>query len=386
MTSVESAHGAYLDHGASTPILPEVFEAMLVHLRDHYANPSGVHHAGRGERRAIDDARDILGDVLGCSAGEIVFTSGGTEADNLAIFGVAQGLAPGAVIVSAIEHHGVLRPAEALGARIAPVNGQAVIDLRQLELMLDSSVGLVSMMAVNNEVGTVQPIGEVVSLVRSHAPDALVHCDAVQALQWYDLATLLREVDLLTISAHKIGGPKGVGALVVRDRARSRIHPLLLGGSQERDLRAGTENVAGIVGLAVAAQLTKDRQLLNTERIRAIRDRFVDQVLRSVPSARETVARELRHVGNAHLTFPGTVNEEFLMLLDQHGVAASAGSSCASGALEPSHVLLAMGLTPDEARSCIRFTLGASSTSHEIDHAITGVIAAHRQLMGDVVE
>lgn len=379
MTNVPGRSSAYLDHGATTPVMREVVDEMLVYLRDGFANPSGIYRAARDARRAIDDARDLLALEFGCASGEIVFTSGGTEADNLAILGIER--REGArVVVSAIEHHGVLRPAESIGAAIAPVGRDGLIDLSRLVRLLNGETELVSLMAVNNEVGTIQPMAEVVELVKIHAPNALIHCDAVQALAFCDVKQLTGGCDLVSYSAHKIGGPKGVGALVVNDRAKERLQPILHGGSQERDLRAGTENVAGIAGFGVAARLTGERRAETVTRVRALRDRFVDALIHEIPGVHESVARHVRHVGNAHLVFPGITNEEFLLLLDRYGVAASAGSSCASGAIEPSHVLTAMGMAPDEARSCIRFTLGQSSSGDEIDYAIASVVAAHHQI------
>ena len=380
MTSAPERSSAYLDHGATTPVMREVVDEMLFYLREGFANPSGLYRQARDARRAIDDARDILSEEFGCQAGEIVFTSGGTEADNLAILGVERS-DRGHVLVSAIEHHGVLRPAESIGAKIAPVASNGLIDLDRLGPLLDDATELVSVMAVNNEIGTIQPIADVVELVRSLAPDALIHCDAVQALAFCDVKTLTRGCDLVSYSAHKIGGPKGVGALVVNDRARARLHPILRGGSQERDLRAGTENVAGIAGFAVAVKITSERRPETVERVCALRDRFVDELVHEIPGVHESVARSLRHPGNAHLVFPGVANEELLLLLDRYGVAASAGSSCASGAIEPSHVLIAMGMAPEEARSCIRFTLGQGSSGDEIDYAVASVIAAHHQIV-----
>lgn len=380
MSSAPERSSAYLDYGATTPVMPEVVDEMLLYLREGFANPSGIYRAARDARRAVDDARDLLAMEFGCTSGEIVFTGGGTEADNLAILGI-KSLSGPQVIVSAIEHHGVLRPAESIGAGIAPVGRDGLIDLERLEAMLDETTALVSLMAVNNEVGTVQPIAKVVELVRAHAPNALMHCDAVQALAFCEVRELTRGCDLVSYSAHKIGGPKGVGALVVNDRARARLHPILRGGSQERDLRAGTENVAGIAGFGLAARLTGERRGETVARVRSLRDRFVDALIHEIPGVRESVPRSLRHAGNAHLVFPGIENEEFLLMLDRYGVAASAGSSCASGAIEPSHVLIAMGMTPAAARSCIRFTLGSGSQSAEIDYAIAAVIAAHHQVV-----
>jgi len=379
------AEGAYLDHAASTPVMPEVLDAMLVHLRDNYANPSGIHRQARNERRAIDDARELLAELLGCAPGEIVFTSGGTEADNLAIACARHPTGPGHVVVSAIEHHAILHPAASIGACIAPVSSDAIIDLDAFRELVDRSTELISVMGVNNEVGTIQPIAQLTQLVRDEAPQAIIHCDAVQALAWCDLPEMTRSCDLVTISAHKVGGPKGIGALVVRSSARERMTPLMLGGSQERDLRPGTENVAGIVGMAAAVALTSERRSEMNARVHALRDRFVDEVIEGLPGVRETAPRLLRSAGNAHFTFPGIDNEEMLLLLDAKGVAASAGSSCASGALEPSHVLVAMGMTAEQARTCVRFTLGATTTAAEIDYAIGAVIDAYEQLLGGVV-
>ena len=377
--SAGSGQGAYLDHAATTPLMPEVLDAMLTHLGGDFANPSGIHRGARLARRAVDDARDELAAVLGCEPGEIVFTSGGTEADNLAILGTEQVEAP-AVLVSSIEHHAVLRPADRRGARHVPVDARGIVDIDRLEAMLDPTVGLVSIMAVNNEVGTVQPISRIVELVRDRAPQAIVHCDGVQALAWCDMVPMVEDCDLVSVSAHKVGGPKGAGALVVRGAVRQALRPILVGGPQERELRAGTENVAGIVGLARGARLTAERRIGTVERVGALRDRFVDALIEAVPHLRESASRGLCHAGIAHLAFPGTRNEELLLLLDEQHIAASAGSACASGAIEPSHVLLAMGMPIEQARSCIRFTLGATTTADEIDYAIAGVVAAHERL------
>lgn len=369
----------YLDHAASTPLLPEVASLVCEYASQHYANPSGVYRLARSERRALDDARDELAEVLGCAPGEVVFTSGGTEADNLAISGAVLAPAAPRIVVSAIEHHGVLAPAEHRGAVSTAVTRDGLVDLDALAGQLDPSVGLVSVMAVNNEIGTVQPVHEIASLVRSRAPHALLHCDAVQALAWCDLAERVAEFDLVSVSAHKVGGPKGTGALLVRERARGQVAPILRGGAQERELRPGTENVIGIVAFARAASITATRRNETAVRVAALRDRFVDEVCRAT-GAEETVSRALRHPGNAHLRFRGASNEELLFLLDEEGVAASAGSACASGALEPSHVLRALGLSADEARSCVRFTLGWSTTAHEIEGAIGAVVRAHERL------
>jgi cysteine desulfurase len=360
-----SRTGIYLDHAATTPMLPEAIEAMLPFLGGSHANPSSPHAKGRAARRAIDDARDALADFLGCEAGEVVFTSGGTEADNLAISGAAAG---GPVVVSAVEHHAVLAPAELRGARICPVDANAVVNLEELAELLDPAVRLVSVMAVNNEVGTVEPLGRVVELARELAPQALLHCDAVQAAPWIDVAAAAAEFDLVSVSAHKFGGPTGVGALVVRDRARAGLRPLLLGGAQEAELRAGTENLAGIVAAGAAATKWGRMRPETVARVRSLRDRLEDALVSS--GASPNVDRGLRVASIAPLHFAHTATEELLVLLDQAGVEASAGAACASGALLASHVLLAMGRTEADVEGSVRFSLGWSTTAEEIDAAI----------------
>ena len=242
---------AYLDHAATTPMCAEAVAAMLPFLADHYGNPSGSHRVAAAALRALDDAREELAFLLGASAGEIVFTSGGTEADNLAVLGFATG--PDAVLCSAVEHPGVLEACRAAGGHTIGVDGRGVIDLDALSGALDERVHVVSVMLVNNETGVVQPLDEVVSLVREQAPGAVVHSDAVQAFAWLELGSALAGVELLSVSGHKIGGPKGIGALVVRKDAHA-LRPLFHGGPQERERRAGTQNVAGAVAMAAAAK------------------------------------------------------------------------------------------------------------------------------------
>ncbi len=364
---------AYLDHAATTPLHPEALAAMLPYLKEQYANPSGIYASARRARRAVDDAREQLASVLGCAPGEIVWTASGSEADNLAIHGVAS---TGHAVASAVEHKAVLAPLGALRGVVAPVLPDGRIDLGRLGELLDPSVRLVSVMAVNNEVGVIQPLREVVELVRARAPDALVHCDAVQAVPWLDITEWLAGCDLVSVSAHKFGGPKGVGALVVRARARA-LQPLMLGGGQERGLRPGTENVAGIVGAAVAAQIVAAERPATVARIGALRDHFVDTLMAAAPGLAESVPRALRVAGNAHLQLPdGVDGEELLLLCDAQGVCGSVGSACASGARQASHVLLAMGWTKARAREAVRFSLGATTTAAEIDDAIAVVSSA----------
>ena len=270
--------GAYLDHAATTPVDPEVVEAMLPYLQGHYANPSGIYRSAREVRRSLDEAHESVAQALGARPEELVFTGSGTEADNFAVIGVANARTtdgPTRLLVSAIEHHAVLRPAEELGAELLAVTPEGVLDLVALQAVLDERVALVSVMAVNNEVGTEQPIATIRELVRAHSPEALLHTDAIQALPWYDLAELTAGCDLVSVSAHKVGGPKGVGALVVREQARTRCTPVMLGGQQERGWRAGTENVAGIIGFAAALARTVERRAATIVRVAALRDRLI---------------------------------------------------------------------------------------------------------------
>jgi cysteine desulfurase len=375
------SRGAYLDHAATTPMRAEAVAAMLPYCTAEFANPSGVHAAARRARRALDDARDEMASVLGCAPGEVVFTSGGTEADNLAVLGV-HGRVGGLVVTSAIEHDAVLNPARRVGARIVGVTAQGVVDLDALALALDETATLVSVMAVNNEVGTVQPLDDVVASVRRAAPRALVHSDAVQAVVWRDVAVELAECDLVSVSAHKFGGPKGVGALVVRRRAVGALGAICAGGGQERGLRPGTENVAGIVAMAAAARATVDERAGACARTRRLRDRFLDGLTEAVPGMVESAPRDLTAPGHAHVRFPGVAAEELLFLIDEAGVAASAGSACSSGAIEPSHVLRAMGWRGPAVREAVRFTLGPATTEAEIDFAADVVAAAAASLTG----
>ena len=371
---------------------PEAIEAMLPWLTERHANPSGAHRLARDARRALDDAREVMACALGAAPGEIVFTSGGTEADNLAVLGTADRHG-GVLVCAATEHHAVLEPVEGRGGRVVRVRADGVIDLDALTEALDDDVTLVSVMLANNEVGTVQPIAAIADLVRDRAPAAVLHTDAVQALSWLDVATLAAPVDLISVSAHKFGGPKGVGALVVRDRATLAARQI--GGGQERERRGGTQNVAGIVAMATAAAAAVEQRPATVERIGARRDRLVDGLLAAVPDLIETgrpdrdlpdrdlpdrdltdrdlgavVDRSGRIAGTGHLCIPGIESEALLFLLEEREVYASAGSSCSSGAMEPSHVLAAMGIARQLAFGSLRLSLGWSSTDAEVDLAL----------------
>lgn len=382
-----AARVAYLDNAATTPVRPEVLEEMLPWLTTRYGNASGGHSMARAARRAVDDARDTLAEVLGGEPGEVVFTSGGTEADNLAVSGTAlaareRGMDRPLIGCSAVEHAAVREPVRSAGGDEIAVDHDGIIDLARLEEWLQENsdrVAEVSVMLVNNETGVIEPVADVVRLVRRLAPAALVHSDAVQALGWLDVAESAAGADLLTVSAHKVGGPKGVGALLVRSAVRSHVRPVLQGGPQERELRAGTHGVAGIVGMACAARLCSAEREETTRRVTQLADALVTGVLEGIDEATETVRRERRIAAICNLCFGGVEAEELLVVLDELGVCASAGSACASGALEPSHVLGAMGLSEEAARH-IRFSLGYSTTMSDIDQAVGATVEAVARL------
>ena len=383
-TGAVDAYRAYLDHAATTPLRPEALEAMLPLLTDGFANPSGAHTESRRARVALDDARDLLAELLGAAPGEVVLTSGGTEADDLAVHGGWEALAaarpegpPPAVVCSAMEHHAVLRACRSLAARTGaalrevPSGPDGRIDLAALAEACRPDVGLVSVMAVNNEVGTVQPLDEVARIVAAGAPGAVLHTDAVQAVPWLDVARTTAPAALVSVSAHKFGGPKGSGALVVRSGAR--VRPRLDGGGQERGRRSGTPNVAGAVGAAAALAVTVAERDEAVARVGALRDRLADGLLARLPGAVETGDRDHRVAGILHLRIPGVESEAAVVLLDEAGVAASAGAACSSGAVEPSHVLEAMGLDRRLASSGLRFSLGVTTTGQDVDHALAWV-------------
>ncbi len=349
---------------------------MLPFFGERYANPSGAYAVARRARRAVDDARDQVADALGVRPDEVIFTGGGTESDNTVIKGV-----DGIAVCSAVEHHGVLHPVEHGGGRVVGVDSVGRLCADELVDALDDQVAVVSVMAVNNEVGTINDLGAIAEIVADHAPRALVHTDAVQAAPWLDLAALANQVDSLSLSAHKFGGPQGIGVLTVRRGIA--LSPLIEGGGQEAGLRSGTHNVAGIVGLAAAlGELSRQRDD-EVARIRLLRDRLVDEILAAVPDARETVDRRHKVAGSAHLLFRGVESESLLFLLDQAGVAASAGSACSSGAIQVSHVVEAMGIDREWAAGSLRLSLGHTTTAADIDHAVVAVVDAVAQLRRD---
>ncbi|MFM8861899.1 MAG: cysteine desulfurase family protein [Acidimicrobiia bacterium] len=370
---------AYLDHAATGPMRPEAVEAMLPFLTDRFANPSGAHRRARDARRAVDEAREELAALVGCEPGDVVFTSGGTESDNLAVFGLGTG--DGAVVCSAVEHHAVLDPVESIEGRVVAVDRRGRVDVDDLRRVIaDGPVRMVSIMAVNNETGLIQPLDEVASAVRAAAPDAVLHSDAVQAFCWTDVARTCAPVDSFSLSAHKFGGPKGVGALIVRSGVPLRAQ--LLGGGQERERRSGTQNVAGIVAMVVAARCTAAERDAESARVGALRDHLLDGLFERIDGVVDTLGpdRSDRAAGIAHVCIPGVESEALLYLLEREDVSASAASSCASGALQSSHVLAAMGVDADLARGSLRLSLGHTTTASDIDDALVVVPAAVERL------
>ncbi|HYZ99028.1 MAG TPA: cysteine desulfurase family protein, partial [Acidimicrobiales bacterium] len=368
----------YLDHAATTPLRPEARAAMLPWLGERFGNPSGDHRVARAARQAIDEARDAVADVVGCRPGEVVFTGGGTEADNLAVRGV-HAARPGPVLGTAVEHDAVRNPVHALGGRTVGVDARGILDLDALADALTPDVTLVAVMAANNEVGAVQPVAEAAALVRRRAPQATVHSDAVQAAAWLDLRDTVAGADTVAVSAHKLGGPQGVGALVVR--RGTPLAPVTLGGGQERELRSGTHNVAGIVGMAAALRAAAADGAARVERVRRLRDRLADGLQAAIPGAVETgvdtpADRARRLPGTLHVCLPDIESEALLFLLDEAGVCASAASACASGAHAASHVLAAMGIGPELGAGALRLSLGWTSTDADIDRALEVIPAA----------
>ncbi len=355
---------AYLDHAASSPLRPEALDAMLPWFSEQHANPTASHRRGRRARQALDEARGVLAEATGFTRGEVVFTGGGTESDNLAI---GRGRPAGTIIVGATEHPAVLEPAVRQGAHVVPVDRNGIVHPEAVAELVTDETEVVSVMAVNNETGVEQPIADIAAAVHAIAPEALVHSDAVQALPWLDLSTAAAGVDMLSITGHKIGGPQGVGAVVVRDGKMP--DPMLVGGGQERDRRAGTQNVAGIIGFAAAVQASLDDRSERLARIDRLATRLLDGLTDQIDGIHPTVDRAARVPGIVHICIPGITSEPLLFLLDEQSLACSAASSCASGAQGASHVLDAMGVDAS-ATAPLRLSLGWSTTDADIDSAL----------------
>ncbi len=359
---------AYFDHAATTPVDPQVLEAMLPWFSERYGNPSELHRLGREARAACETARAQVAAALGAGDKEIVFTAGGTESDNLALFGSLARHQPGHLIVSAVEHPAVMEAARALNRQgwavdFVPVDADGIVDMDAYEQAFRDDTRLASVMFANNVVGSIQPVAELARI--AHERGALFHTDAVQAVGSLPVDVTELGVDMLSLSGHKLYGPKGIGALYVK--RGTRLQPILHGGGHERRLRSGTENVPGIVGLGAAITLSVKQIAEVRPRLEALRDRLAQGVLERIP--------EVRYLGHPTERLPGNVSfsvryvegESMLLQLDAHGFMVSSGSACASGSLEPSHVVLAMGLGAEEAHGSMRISLGRENTDEEAD-------------------
>jgi cysteine desulfurase len=372
----------YLDHAATTPMLPVAIEAMTRHLGET-GNPSSLHASGRRARRVVEEARETIAQALNCRPGDVVFTSGGTESDNLALKGTYWARRDAdprrvRVLASAIEHHAVLDPlmwlAEEEGAEVEllPVDelGRLRVEVLRESIERDpGSVALISVMWANNEVGTLQPLDEVVALAAPHGIP--VHTDAIQAVGSVPVDFAASGVDLMTLTGHKIGGPYGVGALLVRRELE--VTAMMHGGGQERDIRSGTLDPPAIAGFAAALEAAVKAQGEHAERMAVLRDRLLAEVQRVVPDAIANGHPTERLPGNVHLRFPGCAGDSLLMLLDARDIECSTGSACSAGVAQPSHVLMAMGMDEEDALSSLRFSLGQTSTDADVDALVAAI-------------
>jgi len=373
----------YFDHNATTPVDREVLEAMLPFFAEEFGNASSIHSVGQRARAAVERAREAVAALVGARPSEITFTSGGTESDNLAIFGVV-GAARGErkhVITTQIEHHAVLNACQALEAQgvavtYVPVSREGIVDPEEIRRALRPETVLIAVMHANNELGTLEPIAEIGHIAAE--ADVYFHTDAVQSAGKLPVDVAELGVDLLSISGHKLHAPKGVGALYVRKG--TRLRPILFGGHHERDRRPGTENVAGIVGLGKAAELARTRLKEESTRVASLRDRLEQGLLAAVPDARVNSSRTQRTPNTSNIIFSFVEGEALVIALDLKGVACSTGAACSSGAIEPSHVLTAIGLPPDEARASLRFSLGRDNTAEDVEFALSVIPGAVEHL------
>lgn len=385
----------YLDHAAATPLDPRVLEAMRPYLEEQSANPSSLYAAARATRRAVEEARHAISAILGAKPTEIVFTSGGTESNNLAIQGVLRAHPGAHWVTTAIEHDAVLaciKPMEHAGhaATVVPVKPSGIVDPALIKAAVTDDTVLISVMTANNEIGTIQPIADVAKLAaairadrtgRGIALPLYLHTDACQAAGYLDLHVARLKLDLLSLNGSKLYGPKGTGLLYVRQG--TQLEPLMYGGGQERTRRSGTENVPGIVGLAKALELATTSREAESRRLAALRDDLTSRLLAAIPGAMLNGDPRRRLPGNLNLTIPGAEGEALVLYLDNAGVMASTGSACSTGNLDPSHVLLAIGRTPAEANASLRLTLGRSTSQAAINHVIKvlpGIIQRLREL------
>jgi cysteine desulfurase len=364
----------YFDHNATTPVDTTVVDVMTGVLREDFGNPSSIHHFGQRAKGILDDARTAVADLLKAEVSEVVFTSGGTEADNFAIRGVAEALEVTGrrhLIASAIEHEAVLNTLKALSRRgwkttLLPVDASGIVAPEALEGAITDQTALVSVMHANNEIGTIQPVADLARI--AHARGALFHTDAVQSVAKIPVDVRALGADLLSLSAHKFNGPKGAGALWIK--RGTRVAAILTGGKHERNRRAGTENVAAIAGLGAAAALATGKLTTEAARLSALRNRLENEVLASIPQTAINGARDQRVPNTTNISFGGVEAESLLIALDLEGVAVSTGSACSSGTLEPSHVLRAMGFPAHRTQNSIRLSLGAGNTDEQVDYLL----------------
>ena len=379
----------YLDHAGTTPMDPSVLEAMMPYFNQHYGNPSSIHTVGQGARYALDESRERVAQVLHCRPREVVFTGGGTESDNAAIHGVATALheTGNHIITCSAEHHAILHACqhlEGLGFEVTylPVDTFGMIHPEAVYDAITNRTTLVSIMYANNEIGSVNPIAEISEVVHQRAGELertiAMHTDAVQAAGFLDLNVNRLGVDLLSLSGHKFYGPKGTGALFVR--RGTPFLPLMLGGGQERERRAGTENIPGIVGLSVALELAESRKEEASAHCAALRDRIISYILENIPGSHLNGHPTERLPNNVNFSFAGVEGEPILLGLDMAGIAASSGSACSSGSLEPSHVLLALGQSAEVARGSLRITLGKGNTTEEVEYLLEELVGLVKQL------
>jgi len=379
----------YFDHNATTPAAPEVVEAVVRALRDEYGNPSSVHHFGQRAKAELDEARSSVAELIGAEPGDVVFTSGGTEADNMALRGAAEAAEAAGhrrhVIASAIEHEAVLNTVKALTRRgwtstLLPVDARGIVAPAALASAITPQTAIVSVMHANNEIGTIQPIADLAAIAHEHG--AIFHTDAVQSTAKIPLDVRALGLDLLSLSAHKFNGPKGAGALWIR--RGTRIVSTMTGGKHERNRRGGTENVPGIAGLGVAARLARAKLKGDATRIAALRDRLEQGVLARVSGTVVNGDVSARVPNTTNISFDGVEAESLLIALDLEGFAVSTGSACSSGTLEPSHVLRAMGLPAHRTQNSIRFSLGLGNTEQQVDalvERLPSVVAKLRTLV-----
>lgn len=376
----------YLDNAATTAVSQPVMEAMLPYYMQVYGNPSSIHSTGRDAKKAVERARRQVASALGCSAQEIYFTAGGSESDNWALKGAAFAHQEKGrhIITTQIEHHAILHTCQWLETQgwqvtYLPVDADGFVTAQQVENALRPDTVLVSVMAANNEIGTLEPVAEIGALC--HERGVLFHTDAVQAVGAIPLDVEALHADMLSLSAHKFHGPKGIGALYIRKGVK--IDPLIHGGAQERGHRAGTENLPGIVGLGKAIELAEEGLAENAARMTFLRNRLVSGLTEAIPDMRINGTMDKRLPNNVNVSFAGIEGEAVLLRLDLEGIAASSGSACTAGSLDPSHVLTAIGLTRDEAKGSLRLTLGTDTTQEDVDEVVKklpGIVASLREM------